>query len=352
MPKVNGNFARIYSRGNAWYSCPWLSAHYDVWTRLWPTLHVRGKCLYNLPLPHPPFNSLAGVWQARRAPHNTDYRTYLLQFFTMPSSSLHSRLSSLSPLQLAGSSSSPRTRSFSPTMPLSTHARPTIKERAALRDARPRPWLQTTPAAPNTSTPAQACISPSTRLLQPGFSKGSTKPQVVLNSAPILAASRVGHNPPSRLPHRVITPPQPIVALARTLASPRVPHNPSSSQSRPRPKVSHAPILASSRVRRYPPLSTSMAPPLRSALKKGSSGTAKEKKTVIFQESRNTMRSISQCFYPDAPKWRWHEKYDPDTDTEPQKEQDLGANIAELMSKPDWTSDPRTMELIDSLLGI
>ncbi|MCJ1384217.1 hypothetical protein MMC17_007333 [Xylographa soralifera] len=329
-------------------------------------------------------------------------------------SSLLRLMASLVLPHLAGPSSSSRTSSFSSS---------TIRERAAPRGTRPRSWIQATSAAPapGRASLAQVCITPSQpsplarQMLQPGFSRDSARPQVVLNSAPILAASRVGHNPSSRLPRPVGSRPH-----APILASSKVGHNLSSRLPRPdgsRPhapilassqvchNLSHAPILASSRVGHNPSSKASLAPPpLRSALKKDTTRTANEKKTVTFQESRNTVWTLSEFSYPLAPKRRWRKKYDPDAPTsilkkhskgmakeqktvtfeesrntvwilsefsyplapkhtwppkydpdqdhDPIPEPDKGASIAELMSMPDWGSDPRTMALINKLLGL
>ncbi|MCJ1287682.1 hypothetical protein MMC26_007034 [Xylographa opegraphella] len=298
-----------------------------------------------------------------------------------------------------------------------------MQERAAHRESRPRPWIQATSAAPapGRASPAQVCITPSQpsplarQMLQPGFSRDSARPQVDLNSAPILAASRVGHNPSSRLPRPVDS-----GTHAPILASSKVGHNLSSRLSRsdgskPHAPVlasskvchnlSHAPILASSRVGHNPLSKASLAPlPLRSALEKDSNGTTKEKKTVTFQESRNSVWVLSvfsnplapkkvwpKKYDPDAPesilkknlrgiakepktvrfdesrntvlvlsvfsdplapKVIWPPKYDPDQDHDPVPEPDKGVSIAELMSMPDWGSDPKTMDLINRLLGI
>ncbi|MCJ1294268.1 hypothetical protein MMC34_005826 [Xylographa carneopallida] len=302
-------------------------------------------------------------------------------------------------IHLAGSSSSSRTSSFS----LST-----IRERAAPRESRLRRWIQATSAAPapGRASPAQVCMTPSQpgplarQMLQPGFSRDPARPQTVLNSAPILAASQVGHNPSSRLPRPVGPRPH-----APILASSKVGHSLSSQLPRPDGSWPHAPILASFWVGHNPSSKASLAPPpLRSAFKKDSTGTPKERKTVTFQESKNTVWTLSVFSYPLAPKKRWRQKYDPDAPTSilkkysrgmakeqktvrleesrnttwvlsefhyplapkhtwPPKynpdqdhdsipEPDTAASIAELMSMPDWGSDPKTMTLINKLLGI
>ncbi|MCJ1323053.1 hypothetical protein MMC15_008404 [Xylographa vitiligo] len=307
-------------------------------------------------------------------------------------------------------------------------------ERVAHRDTRPRPWIQATSAAPapGCASLAQVCITPSQpgllarQMLQPGFSRDTARPQVVLKSAPILAASRVGHNPSSRLPRPVGSRTHaPILAFSKVrhnlssrlprpdgsgphapiLASSKVGHNLSSRLPRPNGSWPHAPILASSRVGHNPSSIAGLAlPPPRSILKKDSNQTVKKRKTVAFQESRNTVWVLSefhyplapkhtwppkynpdaptsilkkhsqdrtkqqktvtfqeskntvwvlsQFHYPLAPKHTWPPKYDPDQDHDPIPELDKEASIAELMSLPDWGSDPRTMALINNLLGL